>query len=86
MRKKKWFMAFVVAAVIIANTMSVSATYTYINTSTLATGSSSDSSSGTTNTKVSFSAPTNGRTVKVSASHKVYLGSESWTGSTSATY
>lgn len=66
--------------------MSVNATYGYVNTSSLATGTFQRSASGSAAAVVTFSAPENCRTVNISASHTASTGSENWSGSTSAVY
>ncbi|MDE5820100.1 MAG: hypothetical protein K2I07_12420 [Lachnospiraceae bacterium] len=66
--------------------MSVSATYGYVNTTTYVSGTTPKSTSGSAAAAVSFSAPKNCQSVGVNASHTASAGSESWSGSTSATY
>lgn len=64
----------------------VSATYSYVNTDTLATGTSSKNNGGYRSCSVSFSAPSNCRSVKITSSHSVSAYSQKWTANTSATY
>ena len=66
--------------------MSVSATYGYVNTTTYVSGKSSDSANRSAAATVSFSAPNGCQSVGITASHSASTGSESWSGSTSATY
>ena len=66
--------------------MSVSATYGYVNRDTFVSGTSSKSANGNAAAVVSFSAPSNCQSVGINASHSASAGSESWSGSTSATF
>lgn len=66
--------------------VSVAATYSYVNVMTLATGSSNNGSGGTNACSVSFYAPTNCRSVQISASHSAYYDSQSWSASTYEIY
>lgn len=66
--------------------MSVNATYGYVNTKTYVGGSSSKSASGSAAAVVPFSAPSDCQSVGITASHSASTGSESWSGSTSAMY
>lgn len=66
--------------------VTVSSTYSYVNTNTLATGTSSKNNGYYNSCSVSFSAPSNCRSVKVSSSHRVAAYGQTWTASTSATY
>lgn len=62
---------------------SVSATYSYVNTSTLAVGSNNNSATGTAAATLAFNAPTNCRSVRITAKHTASSGNETWTGTTS---
>lgn len=66
--------------------VTVSSTYSYVNTNTLATGTSSKNNGYYNSCSVSFSAPSNCRSVKVTSSHKVAVSGQTWTASTSAIY
>ena len=68
--------------------MSVSASYSYVNIYTSSPGFSNKDANGSMSAVVSFSAPANCRSVRISASHKASTGSdkENWSGSTSAVY
>ncbi|MBD5539727.1 MAG: hypothetical protein HDR00_00750 [Lachnospiraceae bacterium] len=64
----------------------VSSTYSYVNTETLATGTSSKNNGYYSSCSVSFSAPSNCRSVKITSTHTVSAYGQTWTASTSATY
>ncbi|MDE6420565.1 MAG: hypothetical protein K2K87_08565 [Lachnospiraceae bacterium] len=66
--------------------MSVSATYGYVNTTTYVSAKSSNSANGNAAAVVSFSAPGGCQSVGINASHSATTQKESWSGSTSATY
>lgn len=68
--------------------MSASANYSYVNIYTLSPGVSDKDAKGSMSAVVSFSAPANCRSVRISASHTASTGSdkENWSGSTSAVY
>lgn len=67
-------------------TVSVSSTYSYVNTETLATGTSSKSNGYYSSCSVSFWAPSNCRSVKITSSHRVSAYDQVWTANTSNTY
>ena len=69
-----------------SGSVSVSATYSYVNIKTLATGKMSKTNGYYNNCSVSFSAPSNCRSVGISSSHRVAASGQIWTAKTSATY
>ncbi len=66
--------------------VTVSSTYSYVNTDTLETGTSTKNNGHYSSCSVSFSAPSNCRSVKVTSSHSVTAYDQTWTTNTSATY
>ena len=66
--------------------VAVNSTYSYVNVNTLATGSTSRNNGHYKYASVSFSAPKNCRSVKVSSSHSVTAYGQSWSTTTSAIY
>lgn len=66
--------------------VAVNSTYSYVNTKTLATGTQSRNNGHYKSTSVSFSAPSNCRSVAISSSHSVSAYSQTWTASTSKVY
>ena len=66
--------------------VAVNSTYSWVNTKTLATGTQSRNNGHYKSTSVSFSAPSNSRSVAISSSHSVSAHSQSWSANTSATY
>lgn len=64
----------------------VNATYYYLNLETMKTGSYSNSSGAQFAASVSFQAPDDSRSAKVTANHSASSGGEYWSGSTSAIY
>ena len=63
--------------------VSVSATYYYVNVNTMKTGTIKKSASGTQVATLTIYAPTNCRSVKITATHTAESGNERWTGTTS---
>ena len=63
----------------------VSSTYTYMNSTSLVNTSTSKSAAGYgSNAVLTFNAPSNCVSIKISSSHEAYCNNESWKGSTSA--
>lgn len=67
-------------------TITVLSTYSYVNTNTLVTGTSSKNNGYYSSCSVSFSAPSNCRSVKITSSHRVAAYGQTWTANTSAIY
>ena len=67
-------------------TVTVSATYSYINTSSLVPGSSTKNNGNNSNCSVEFSAPANCSSVRIDSSHSVAAYGQTWTAKTSAVY
>lgn len=68
-------------------TVSVTSKYSYINPNTLKTGSESKSQiDATAAASLSFNAPANCRSVKITSTNKAVSGGETWTATTSDTY
>jgi hypothetical protein len=66
-----------------SGSVSVSATYIYVNINTLDASSYSNSSGGQSSCQVSFTAPNNCRSAYISANHTASLAGQSWSASTS---
>lgn len=64
----------------------ITGTYYYVNTMTMETGSKTSGNGGQGLSSVSFSAPTNCRSVKVNGSHRVTFGAQYWGVSTEVVY
>jgi len=69
-----------------SGSVSVNATYAYVNINTLETATQTKSAGGQSNCSVSFSAPSSCRSVYISASHWASLSGQTWSASTYDAY
>jgi hypothetical protein len=66
--------------------VTVSATYWYINMLTHQTYSYTGGNGGSSSATINFSAPQNGQTVDISGSHYVFYSGQTWTASSYSKY
>lgn len=66
--------------------VSVSSSYSYINTSTLEVTTVSSSKGGMSSVNIEIAAPTSCRSVRIDSKHSVSALNQKWTATTSAVY